>query len=91
MATTQTEEKTMTTYLVGIGGSPRDQREQYDNLDDACEACVRMAREQAEREDYDPDDIELYGAEQDLEPDGPGMGACPSNNDGAYWPEITID
>jgi hypothetical protein len=77
-------------YLVGIGGSPRDQRERYDDLDEACEACVRMAREQAEYQGLDPDDIELYGAEQDLDPDGSGMGACPSNDDGAYWPEITI-
>lgn len=72
----------MSKYLVGIGGSPPDQRKEYDNFDDALDAAYDMAVEMAEDEHLDPDDIRTWHG------DGRPTegGACPSNNDGAYWP-----
>lgn len=76
-------------YRVGLGGSPMDGRDEYETLDEAEAACLDMAREMAVREGLDPDDIEIYGGEDDLCRGGGGMGACPHNESGAYWPHIT--
>ena len=74
--------ETMKTYSVGIGCSPKNDRPKYDTLEQAEEAAMDLAREMAVEEGYDPDTVEIYG---DLDT---GMGACPENHDGAYYPEI---
>jgi len=73
------------TYLVGLGGSPPDQRDEYDDFASALEAARVMAVEMAERNHEDPADIDTWGED---DPDI-GAGACPSNCDGAYWPHVT--
>jgi hypothetical protein len=72
-------------YYVGVGGSPRDTWSSFDDLEYAKGKCLEMAKEQAEYNGLDPDDIEEWGDDEDT-----GWGACPSDDDGGYWPCIWV-
>ncbi len=79
-----------TTYLVGVGGEPRDSYEEYTDLDDAEVACLEMAERQAEcqaEDGADPVEVSQYenGTGDDIE-----RGACPDGDSGGYWPHIEI-
>lgn len=74
-------------YLVGIGGSPRDQREEFTDFDLAFDRCLEMAREMAKDQGFrDPAFIGKWESCRDGEfIEG---GACPDGDTGAYWPVV---
>ncbi len=71
-------------YLVGIGGSPKDQMIECDTFDEAINKCADMAIEQAEHEGINIGSLASWGED---DPDL-GAGVCPLNNDGGYWPNV---
>lgn len=79
-------------YLVGIGGTPREQHEEYEDLVDAEAACLRMAEDLARSRGINLDTLAAAGSEIGLYENGAGetleRGACPAGDDGAYWPHI---
>lgn len=78
-------------YRVRIGGSPPDSADEYGTRALAEEAALEMAREIAERDQdgsgMDPDTVAIYGGPHDPV----GWGACPADDDGAYYPVITVE
>jgi hypothetical protein len=73
-------------YRVRLGGSPIDSGVVLFDMDDAEEAAVNMGKRRATEEGDDADTVNIYGEE------GVGLwGACPENNDGAYYPVITVE
>lgn len=79
------------TYQVRLGGSPPDSAEIYRTKAIAEKAAIRMARIVAENADEDQetiDSIEIWGSEEEL--DGIGWGACPADDSGCYYPQITV-
>lgn len=74
----------MKTYLVGIGGEPKENYTECDDIEDARDTCMGMARDVAVDRGIDPDTVSLY------ENMGDEQGACPMGDDGAYWPHIVV-
>lgn len=75
----------MKTYLVGIGGEPRENHIECDDIEEARDVCMGMARDVAVHYDIDPDTVSLY---ENMDGE---QGACPMGDDGAYWPHIEIE
>ena len=71
-------------WIVGVGGSPKDSWDKYYTEEEAEEACLEMAKEMAEHfrqnEGKNVEEIYLYDSD---EYEG---GACPDGEGGEYWP-----
>ena len=72
-------------YRVFYSGSP-DKGEEYETREEAEQAALEQAKEIAERDDIDPEEITIYGGP--MEPEG--WGACPRDCLEAGYPEISI-
>lgn len=71
------EKTTEKKWIVTVGTVETE----YSDAWEAEEMCLEKAREKAIEERIDADDIELWFDDETCE-----FGACPSNDDGAYWP-----
>lgn len=58
---------------------------EYPTLEIAMETAWSLACEQAEREGIDIVDLDEWG-----DCDESGWGVCPTNDDGAYWPQVSV-
>ena len=72
-------------YRVFFGGAP-DQGEEYETRGDAEQSALEQAKEIAEREGIEPEEVSIYGGPLERE----GWGACPRDCYEACYPEISI-
>ena len=72
-------------YRVFFSGSP-DKGEEYETREEAEEYALEQAKEIAERENIEPEEVTIYGGP--MEPEG--WGACPRDCSAAGYPEISI-
>jgi hypothetical protein len=74
-------------YRVRQGGSPPDSGVVLFERSDAEQCAISQARRRALACDDDAGTVDLYGGPGDPN----GWGACPSGDDGAYYPVITVE
>ena len=74
------------TYHVGIGGEPESNWTECDDYAHALAECYLQAETMANEQGIDSSDLDEWGED---DPDI-GAGVCPSNDDGAYWPNVFI-
>lgn len=70
-------------FEVGEADSPASSRESFDDFDDAMDAAWAMAREQADYEGVDQDELDSWGDDENS-----GWGVCPEGDEGGTWPQI---
>ena len=73
-------------YFVGVGGTPENTWREFDDYDEARDHCLELAIVMAEEQGIDSDDIDTWGEDNPVV----GAGACPSNDEGGYWPVVSI-
>ena len=72
-------------YRVFYSGSP-DKGEEYETREEAEQYALEQAKEIAERNGIEPEEVTIYGGPLERE----GWGACPRDCSEAGYPEISI-
>ena len=73
-------------YRVRVGGSANDSGNIYQGIEAAEDAAIQLAVDIATERGEDAESVDGYGG-----PDCTVWGACPVDDDGAYYPVITAD
>ena len=73
-------------YRVFYSGSRPDIWEEYETREEAEQYAREQAKEIAERKGIEPEEVTIYGGP--MEPEG--WGACPRDDSGVGYPEITM-